>query len=176
MMVGAAMCRGVRRVAVVLFVAIMFAGGSDVRQARAQGEAAALLEAGQAAAGEAVFKKCKACHEVGPQAKNKVGPQLTGVVGRPAGAVDGFDYSNGITGAAEAGLVWNPEAIFAYIADPRGFLREASGNPRAKAKMTFKLTDANDRANVIAYLASFSEALDGVAEPGRSGDGAASTQ
>jgi cytochrome c len=45
--------------------------------------------------------------------------------------------------------------VFAYIADPRAFLRAFTGNPKAKAKMTFKLKDEQDRANVIAYLKSF---------------------
>ena len=57
--------------------------------------AALLLAAGQAsaqdaAAGEKLFAKCKACHAVGEGAKNRVGPQLNGVVGRKAGTVDGF--------------------------------------------------------------------------------------
>jgi cytochrome c2 len=118
-------------------------------------EVAALIAAGDAGAGEAVFKKCRACHEIGEGAKNKVGPRLTGVIGRPAGSIDGFEYSNGVEGAAEKGLVWGEDTVFAYIADPRAFLREFTGNPKAKAKMTFKLKDEQDRANVIAYLKSF---------------------
>src|SRR3546814_9912651 len=48
--------------------------------------------AGDAASGEQVFKRCTACHAVGEDAKNKVGPQLNGVVGRAAGTVEGFKY------------------------------------------------------------------------------------
>jgi len=123
--------------------------------AEGPGETALLVAAGDAGAGETVFKKCRACHEIGEGAKNKVGPRLTGVIGRPAGSIDDFEYSNGVEGAAEKGLVWGEDTVFAYIADPRAFLRAFTGNPKAKAKMTFKLKDEQDRANVIAYLKSF---------------------
>src|SRR3546814_4438633 len=55
--------------------------------------------AGDAASGEQVFKRCTACHAVGEDAKNKVGPQLNGVVGRAAGTVEGFKYSKAMAAA-----------------------------------------------------------------------------
>ena len=114
-------------------------------------------EMGDAVAGEKIFKKCKACHKIGDGAKNSVGPVLTGVLGRPAGTVEGYRYGKGMKAAREKGLVWDTELVFAYLADPKKFLREFTGDKRAKAKMVFKLKDEDDRRNVIAYLQSFSE-------------------
>ena len=101
------------------------------------------------AAGEKLFGRCKACHAVGEGAKNKVGPQLNGVVGRKAGALEDFKYSNAMTEAGEGGLVWNDETLSAYLADPRGFVK---GNRMAFAGIKKK----EDLANVIAYLKTFS--------------------
>jgi len=105
--------------------------------------------------GATVFNKCKACHEVGEGARNKVGPRLTGVVGRPAGSVDGFQYGSGMAGARGKGLVWDEAALFDYLADPRKFLRAFTGDDKAKAKMPLRLKDEADRRDVIAYLKTF---------------------
>lgn len=104
--------------------------------------AAGTAEAGgDAAAGEKVFKKCKACHDM-EAGKNKVGPSLAGIVGRQAGTVEGFKYSDVM---ANSGIVWNEESLDQYLADPKGFM---PGN-----KMSFSgLKKDDDRANVIAYL------------------------
>lgn len=117
--------------------------------------ASAAQAAGDADNGAKVFNKCKACHELGEDAKNKVGPVLTGVIGRPAGSVEGFDYGTGMTKAREMGLVWSEDTIFEYIGDPRKFLRSYTGDKNAKAKMVFKLRKETDREDVIAYLRSF---------------------
>ena len=58
-------------------------------------------------AGEKVFKKCKACHEVGDGAKNKSGPQLNDIVGRSIGSADGFNYSKVFKAALDEGRVWD---------------------------------------------------------------------
>jgi len=106
-------------------------------------------------AGEKVFKKCKACHKIGDGSKNGVGPHLTGVVGRPAGSVEGYKYGTGMKQAGAAGLVWTEELILEYITDPKAFLREYLDDPKAKAKMTFKLKKEQQRIDVLAYLNSF---------------------
>ena len=62
--------------------------------------------------GEKVFKKCMACHQIGEDAKNRVGPILTGVIGRIAGSVEGYKYGKHTKEAGEAGLVWTEEEIF----------------------------------------------------------------
>lgn len=100
------------------------------------------------AAGERVFRQCQACHQVGERARNGVGPILNGVVGAEVAHVDGFRYSPALTEAREGGMVWTPEALDAYLADPRGFLR---GN-----RMSFAgLRNEGDRDAVIAYLSTF---------------------
>ena len=105
-------------------------------------------------AGEKVFAKCKACHAVGDGAKNKVGPHLNELVGRVAGTAEGFKYSPAMTKAGEGGLAWSTETLDAYLADPRGYIK---GN-----KMAFPgLKKDEDRANVIAYLATFTSGGDG---------------
>jgi cytochrome c len=102
------------------------------------------------AAGEKVFRKCKACHQVGEGAKNRVGPQLNGVMGRAAGAVDGFKYSSALEGMAGDGLVWDDENLAAFLADPRGFMKGT--------RMAFAgLRSDEDIAAITAYLSTFGE-------------------
>ncbi len=112
--------------------------------------------AGDATAGAKVFKKCKACHKVGPKAKNGVGPNLTGVVGRTAGTEAGYHYSKSMVAAGAAGLVWDEAKIAEYLVNPTKYLRSYLKDPKAKAKMGFKLRKGKDRENVAAYLATFS--------------------
>jgi cytochrome c len=122
---------------------------------------AAQAQDGDAAAGEKVFNRCKACHMVGPDAKNRVGPILTGVVGRKAGTVEGFAYSEINKAAGTAGLTWTPEAIAAYLPDPQAFLesylKEQGQTPSGRTKMAFRLAAEKDRKDVIAYLQTFSQ-------------------
>lgn len=96
---------------------------------------------GDAAAGEKVFRKCKACHVIDSE-KNRLGPHLVGIFGRESGSVDGFKYSSAMQ---EAGITWDETTIDEYLADPKGFV--------PKNKMAFPgLKKEEDRANVIAYL------------------------
>ncbi|MGJ8616692.1 MAG: c-type cytochrome [Sulfitobacter sp.] len=105
------------------------------------------LDPALVAEGEKVFKKCKACHQVGERAKNRVGPILTGIVDAPAAAVDGFKYSNALQKAAEDGLIWTSPELAAFLAKPRGYLKGT--------KMSFAgLKKEEDLAAVIAYLKS----------------------
>lgn len=102
---------------------------------------------GDAAAGEKVFRKCQACHEVGADAKNKVGPILTGVLGRTAGTLEDFKYSEAMIAAGEGGLVWTPETLAQYLEKPRDYVEGT--------KMTFAgLRDKDERNDIVAYLAS----------------------
>lgn len=98
-----------------------------------------------AAAGEKVFAKCKACHQVGEGARNLVGPVLNGVVGRAAGTYPGYHYSEA---NKKSGLTWDEATLTQYLK-----------NPKAKVpgtKMFFPgLPSDNDIANVIAYLKQF---------------------
>ena len=98
-----------------------------------------------AAAGEKVFIKCKACHQIGEGAKNAVGPVLSGVVNRPAGTYPEYAYSDANKGS---GLTWDEATLKEYLK-----------NPRAKVpgtKMIFPgLAKEEDIDNVIAYLKQF---------------------
>lgn len=119
--------------------------------------------AADAAAGEAVFKKCSACHKVGEGAKILVGPPLNGVIGRPAGQFPGMSYSAINKAAGAAGLVWTEDNIFAYLADPNPFLikfltdKGKASEATGQTKMVFKLPDEADRKNVIEYLKQFKD-------------------
>jgi cytochrome c len=68
-------------------------------------------------AGEKSFRKCAPCHNIGPDATNKVGPELNGINGRKSGTVAGFNYSDANKGS---GITWNEEIFKEYIKDPRG--------------------------------------------------------
>ncbi len=118
--------------------------------------AAPFAQAQDAEKGEKLFKRCTSCHMIGDGAKNRTGPVLTEVVGRVAGTYEGYKYGKSIVAAGEAGLVWDEDNLFEYIADPRGFLKEYLNDPKAKAKMTFRLKKEDQRRDVIAYLATFS--------------------
>ncbi|OCW59185.1 c-type cytochrome [Hoeflea olei] len=104
----------------------------------------AALADGDAAAGAKVFKKCAACHTA-TEDKNKIGPTLMGIVGRPVASIEGFKYSDAMKKHAEEVPTWTEEALYTYLHDPKGV---AKGT-----KMIFvglkKDQDVND---VIAYL------------------------
>ena len=113
--------------------------------------------AGDAAKGEAIFKKCAACHQVGPEAENKVGPILTGVVGRAVASVEGYKYGKSIVAYGETGATWTEEELFDWLANPKKYLRAKLEDKKAKSKMSAKLKKEDERKDVIAYLATFSE-------------------
>ena len=118
------------------------AAGESAGGEEATVDVAALLAAGDAAAGEKVFGKCKACHKV--DGTNATGPHLNGVVGRPVASVADFSYSDGMKAH---GGDWTPEALNEFLTNPKGVV--------AGTKMSFAgLPKVEDRANVIAYLQS----------------------
>jgi len=107
-----------------------------------------VIDAELAEAGAKVFRKCKACHQVGEGAKNKVGPVLNGVLGRTAGALDGFKYSKAMAKAGADGLVWDAEALSGYLEKPRGFMKGT--------KMSFGgLRNEKERLAIVEYLKQF---------------------
>ena len=105
--------------------------------------------------GEQLFRRCATCHMIGDEARNRVGPVLTGVIGRPAGSYEAFAYSKSMLAANESGLVWSQDQIVTYLENPTEFLRYFLQDPRARAKMTFRLRDEQDRRDVVTYLATF---------------------
>jgi len=120
------------------------------------GQPQVALAEGDAVAGEKLFKKCSACHKIGPESENGIGPSLTGVVGRKAATSEGFNYGKSIKAARDKGLIWTEDTIFDYLANPKKFLRAYLDNKKAKSKMKFKLKKEGQRRDVIAYLAAFS--------------------
>lgn len=114
--------------------------------------------AGDAAKGESDFKKCKSCHEIvaddGTEIVKggKTGPNLYGVIGRAAGGVADFKYSDVMMEAGAKGLVWTEENLAVYLVDPTKFLDDFAGDAGGKSKMTFKLAKGGE--DIAAYLAS----------------------
>lgn len=122
-----------------------------------------------AEAGERVFNKCKACHQIGPDAKNRLGPILTDVVGRPAGSVEGAKYGKSILSAADKGLVWTPQELDTYLQDPTKYLRAYLDDDKARSAMSFRLKNEQERLDVIAFLEASvtakADEVDAVPEP-----------
>lgn len=113
------------------------------------------LAGGDLVSGEKVSKKCIACHSFEAEGGNKLGPNLFGTIGRPVGSLEGYDdFSESYVTLGQQGMVWTEESLVAYLKDPKGFVREMSGDPKAKSKMTFKLPGDQDVADVISYMAS----------------------
>lgn len=101
--------------------------------------------AGDPKAGAQVFKKCMACHAVGEGAKNKVGPELNGLFGRPAGSVPDYNYTDA---NKNSGIVWEPDVFAEYIKNPRSFIPGTS--------MAFAgLKRDKEIEDITAYLAQF---------------------
>jgi cytochrome c len=98
-----------------------------------------------AAAGEKTFAQCRACHQIGPTAKNAVGPVLNGLFGRKAGTVEGYNYS---PANKNSGLTWDEATFTEYIKDPKA---KVPGT-----KMVYAgLKDEKRIADLIAYLKQF---------------------
>ena len=117
----------------LMFVALLVVVGSG--EVRAQ----------DAAAGEKVFGVCKACHQIGENAKNGVGPALNGLIGRKAGSVPGYSYSAANKGS---GITWDEPTFREYIK-----------NPKAKipgTKMIYAgLKDEQKINDLVAFLKQF---------------------
>jgi cytochrome c len=94
--------------------------------------------AGDAAHGAKVYQDCMLCHSLD---KNEIGPSHRGVLGRKAGGVPGYDYSAALKAAD---IVWNETTLDKWLSDPQAVV--------PGTKMLFSLDDAQDRADVIAFL------------------------
>src|SRR3954466_9783919 len=94
---------------------------------------------GDVAAGRASFeKRCTGCHALD---RDRVGPRLAGVVGRKAGSVSGFPYSDAVKKSA---IVWNEALLDKWLTDPESVIPDS--------EMAFRLNNADDRAAIIAFL------------------------
>ena len=121
-----------------LTVALLIAAGCGASQAQE-------AQTADLANGERSFRKCIACHDIGPTAKNKVGPILNGLDGRKTGTIEGYSYSNA---NKNSGIVWGAESFAQYIRAP---LQAIPGT-----KMAFiGITNEKERGDLWAYLKQF---------------------
>lgn len=95
--------------------------------------------------GKSVFNKCRACHQVGESAKNVVGPILNGLLGRKAGTIEGFNYSEA---NKNSGITWDDATFREYIKNPKAKI--------PNTKMVFVgLTDEKDVEDLLAFLKQY---------------------
>ena len=103
------------------------------------------VQAGDAEKGAKVYRKCVSCHMIGDGAKNRVGPQLNGIIGREIGAVADYKYSKAMVKYAAAEKLWSEENLAAYLESPRKVVKGG--------RMAFAgLRKEKDRDDIIAYL------------------------
>ena len=102
---------------------------------------------GDVEAGAKIFQKCHACHNIGPGAKNAVGPVLNGIKGRAAGVYPGYAYSDA---NKNSGLTWDEATFKDYLIAPQ---KKIPGT-----KMTFPgLANEKDRDDIWAYESQFKD-------------------
>jgi cytochrome c len=105
--------------------------------------ASSAMAAGDAAEGEKVFKRsCGSCHVAAKDGPKRLGPPLFGLLGRKAGSIEGFRYSDA---NKNSGVTWTPEILDQYLVDPKKFM---PGTNMAFAG----LKKDDERANIVAYL------------------------
>ncbi|MEP0234247.1 c-type cytochrome [Roseibium sp.] len=100
--------------------------------------------------GQKLYRACKACHEIGVDARNGVGPHLDGLFGRTAGSIENFKYSSVMRIRGGAGLEWTQETLDAYLEKPRAFVGGTRMSYRGMKKQ-------QDRDDLIAYLREASD-------------------
>ncbi|MEL0151474.1 MAG: c-type cytochrome [Parvibaculales bacterium] len=102
-------------------------------------------QAGDAEKGAKIYRKCVSCHMIGDGAKNRIGPQLNGIIGREIGAIADYKYSKAMVQYAATAKIWSEENLAAYLESPRKLVKGG--------RMAFAgLRKEKDRADVIAYL------------------------
>jgi cytochrome c len=119
--------------------------------------------AGDPDAGADNFRQCASCHGVvDPDGEvfhrpAPTGPNLWGIAGRQAGAYEGYTrFSNAIVAAGEEhDLVWDEESFVAYVEDPSGYLREVTGDSRARSNMNHRLRGSAE--DIFAYLSQYGD-------------------
>lgn len=99
---------------------------------------------GNAEKGRTIFTRCAVCHKVDPAAPGGIGPNLSGVYGRPAARVAGFTYSPALKASR---LKWDGATLSRFLAAPTKVV------PGTKM-MSPPLANPQDRADVIAFLQS----------------------
>jgi cytochrome c len=124
------------------------AQGTESKSSEQATERAAALKIGNPAAGEKDFAICRACHQVGPNAQNGVGPVLNGVIGRKVASYPGYEYSSALKNSNIG--IWTVPKLQEWLAGPQKMV--------PGTKMIFPgFTDKSQINNVIAYLAQFND-------------------
>ena len=95
------------------------------------------------AAGEAAFRKCQVCHDLGETARSKLGPPLNGLDGRKAGSIEGYDYSDA---NKNSGITWTEATFKEHLPDPSARI--------PGTKMIFSDKNEKEIADLWAYLNS----------------------
>ena len=125
--------RALTKLKKLLFVAVVLALPSS------------FVAAGDAVKGAKVYKKCVSCHMIGDGAKNRVGPQLNGIIGREIAAIGDYKYSKAMVKYAATAKIWSEDNLAAYLESPRKLVKGG--------RMAFAgLRKEKDRDDVIAYL------------------------
>jgi len=118
---------------------------------------AAAAQTGDPVAGKKVFNKCKTCHTVTRDGKNKVGPNLWSVIGRKCGSVPKARHSKGYkTACSSKDFIWSEEGLRTYLKNPSAYLSELTGK-KVRSSMNLRLKKEKQVDDVIAYLRSFSQ-------------------
>lgn len=108
----------------------------------------ALADSAVVAASRA-FTQCAACHQVGPTARNGIGPVLNGIVGRQPGSLPGFTYSPAMIEFGKVNGVWTRDLLAQFLADPKALV--------PGTKMSFAgVADESTIADLVAYLGTLS--------------------
>tara|TARA_R110002094_G_scaffold89971_18_gene92683 strand:- start:108 stop:812 length:705 start_codon:yes stop_codon:yes gene_type:complete len=129
----------IRQLPTLLAFAALFAGGAAFSE-----------ELGDVEKGADAFGQCKACHQIGDGAENRIGPQLNGIFGRPAGSVEGVKYSRSMLRMGDDGLIWTYDTLDAYLENPKALV--------SKTRMNFRGVKNNEeRANLLAFLRAYSD-------------------
>ncbi|MCB5412309.1 c-type cytochrome [Pseudogemmobacter faecipullorum] len=108
-------------------------------------------------AGERGFTRCRACHSVTAADGTVIvrggatGPNLFGIIGRPAGTGEGYRYSQAFRDLAASGFVWSEADLASFVADPPTFLQQRLGDPAATTGMGFRLRSGGE--DIAAWLA-----------------------
>ncbi len=102
---------------------------------------------GDATRGAKVYAKCSACHETGSTKKHLIGPNLAGIIGRPAAAHKNYSYSKALRAAKKEGLIWTRDFLDEYLEKPSKFMPEGA--------MAFVgIESKEERDDLVAYLAT----------------------
>lgn len=103
------------------------------------------VQAQDVKAGQAIFSRCSACHQIGPKAQDQFGPHLNGVLQRPAGTVPGHDYTDAMR---SSGIVWDDDSMAEFLRHPEA---KVPGT-----RMRFAgLKSERDISDLIAFLKTF---------------------